>query len=829
MANKTFECGRFKRTNSPDLFQIGHVYNGVPNTLIINCVGWLILVGIFVFLRKTTFKYLKRRSDDGNNEENIENMMHMYFTSMERKDSSKGSSNSSTGGRSTIMNNNEVFEDAFDDVDGNGEQQDHIKVLDTSRAQLTRRNSVLVEDNSFWSWLSQSLFFDDSKMRVVAGKDAVQYLRFQRYLIGYILLTTILCICVVLPVNFQGSLQGSEQEFGRTTFANLPSESGLLYVHVIVGFLLFPISIVFMRLFSVNLKFKDGSVEVTKTLLIEGIPKDTCSEKILRTHFKEAYPLMVVKDVKIAYDVRELTKKTTELDDVYEAKIYCDNLKREKDVDLEMYPRYGGRTFSCCCGLCSEKVNAAEFYNGEEAKLKDEVSLLKNEAITKPLGLAFVTLHSYNDARKIFDAYQRHWHFCWKNRGLPMSSVSSYLEHDEWEVSFAPSPDDIHWQNLTSNKKWLTLKTILSNVILLIFALFLTTPQYIVSQLNPIINAMTKEEKEIPEWITHFLPTIVFWLISVLMPALVTWSVRLRGEWYRSEENHSVMLKTFWYLWIVVLVFPTFGLTTGFALLARSFEPGSDGFFSSIKWECIFLPETGGFFVNLIITYSLLGTGLELVRFPDLILYGFYVCLSRSKAEAGAVRRNVKYEFRFGEQYARLLLIFAMVMMYSLSCPLITVFGLLYFVLKYSVDKHNLAFVYAPSKMNKNVHRSAIHLVVFSVAVLQGFMTGFSFLRSLSVVDSQSFKTMLSSILLLLSIMIFSAQVFSVTCKRMSPIRYVNLLYADEEERKDDVDHKYIPYVLVDCYPYQDDESLSPTTAPRTSTPSGVVITHPSV
>ena len=70
-----------------------------------------------------------------------------------------------------------------------------------------------------------------------------------------------------------------------------------------------------------------------------------------------------------------------------------------------------------------------------------------------------------------------------------------------------------------------------------------------------------------------------------------------------------------------------------------------------------------------------------------------------------------------------------MVMMYSLSCPLITVFGLVYFVLKYFVDKHNLAFVYAPSKMNKNVHMSAIHLVVFSVAVLQGFMTGFSFLR----------------------------------------------------------------------------------------------------
>ena len=74
-----------------------------------------------------------------------------------------------------------------------------------------------------------------------------------------------------------------------------------------------------------------------------------------------------------------------------------------------------------------------------------------------------------------------------------------------------------------------------------------------------------------------------------------------------------------------------------------------------------------------------------------------------------------------------------MVMMYSLSCPLITPFGLIYFVLKYQVDKLNLAFVYAPSKINKDVHRSAIHLVVLSVTLLQGFMTGFSILRYIVV------------------------------------------------------------------------------------------------
>ena len=100
-------------------------------------------------------------------------------------------------------------------------------------------------------------------------------------------------------------------------------------------------------------------------------------------------------------------------------------------------------------------------------------------------------------------------------------------------------------------------------------------------------------------------------------------------------------------------------------------------------------------------------------------------------------------------------------------CP-----GLVYFLFKHFVDKHNLAFVYARSKINKNVHRlndafkwgnsftvlprltqcvqycslvtrsginsnsfqhcifrSAINFVMFSVGLLQVFMLSFSFIR----------------------------------------------------------------------------------------------------
>ncbi len=98
-------------------------------------------------------------------------------------------------------------------------------------------------------------------------------------------------------------------------------------------------------------------------------------------------------------------------------------------------------------------------------------------------------------------------------------------------------------------------------------------------------------------------------------------------------------------------------------------------------------------------------------------------------ADTPSIRNAIKYEFRFGEHYARLMLIFCMTMMYSLSCPLITPFGALYFLTKYYVDRHNLLYAYKPSKINQRVHSTAISFVILSVVVLQFFTTVFILIR----------------------------------------------------------------------------------------------------
>ena len=96
----------------------------------------------------------------------------------------------------------------------------------------------------------------------------------------------------------------------------------------------------------------------------------------------------------------------------------------------------------------------------------------------------------------------------------------------------------------------------------------------------------------------------------------------------------------------MVIFLPTFGFTTAQASIEFLWNTNKN---DTYRWECIFLPDSGAFFVNYVTTAALVGAGLELIRFPDLFWYFIQICWSRSRAENPAIQRNIRYEFRFGE------------------------------------------------------------------------------------------------------------------------------------------------------------------------------------
>ena len=402
------------------------------------------------------------------------------------------------------------------------------------------------------------------------------------------------------------------------------------------------------------------------------------------------------------------------------------------------------------------------------------------------LGMAFVTFEDINHARTVMEDHDRN--FIERCLALNKRAGESKLamKPHRWNVWFATRPDDIIWENL-SNRHWQTLKKFTANLLIFIIAFFLTTPQYLVKQLEPFL-----ENLKLPVMLTDILPSLLLILFSWLLPVIIYYVDFYVGHWTRSGQNHAIMIKTFLYLVLMVIALPTFTFTTTKVFFEYVFRD------KGLNWECLFGPEVDAFFVNYVITAALTWTGLELVRFGEISYYLLQVCLSRSKADTPAIRKASRYEFRFGDQYARMMLIFAMVVMFSLSCPLITPFGLLYFILKYMVDKHNLAFVYAPSKVNHKMHATAIKMVIVSVALLQVFTLTFNFVKSqnpfnLTMMD---WRTRVCLILLVVTINVCSAQIWSHTCRKIAPIKYQDVMLL--QNKNDGHDNIYLPSVLID-------------------------------
>eukprot|EP00092_Neocalanus_flemingeri_P009447 GFUD01010165.1.p1 GENE.GFUD01010165.1~~GFUD01010165.1.p1 ORF type:complete len:846 (+),score=190.82 GFUD01010165.1:77-2614(+) len=789
-----------KFNNQSDPFHIGDRYGGIPLNLLTNFIGWIILLLLFVVIRKNVVRKrsLKIASDTVDSMDTVTTQWTQIFF---RRDKSSQEASENT------LEQNESEETLCCKDDDDKDIVDPVRHTDID----TEDESMSIGRTSNYATNAKIMTMKEKGLEGLVGSDAVQYLRFQKYIIIYIFLTTVVSLGVILPLNFQGTQLGNATDFGHTTLANLnpndDKDSIILWIHVAIAFLMFPAAIFLMRRFSIGLKMTDTNLKITRTVAIENIPEKNCNIEDIKQHFSEAYPEFRIFDIQVVYNVSKLIELSLNLENVVDSKKFCKKYKTRHDLELEMIPVGGARCCKCFCLPCVNKVSCIEYFTEEEVKLRELIEKEGIEARKVPLGMAFVTFENINHARHVLRDH--------KNSILNFKKTAPESKLDmnphKWRVWYAPLPNDIIWENLSNKRNWTLVKKIIANLFIFLVAFFLTTPQFVVHQLDPILNALKnltfnplpspsegnatdpllEPFRDLPAWMTDFLPTLMIWTFTALLPVVVAYADLLVGHWTRSGQNHAIMKKTFWYLLFMVIILPTFGFTSSQAYINFLWKN------NNLNWECIFLPDSGAFFVNYVITSAMIGSGLELIRFPELFWYLIQICMSRSKADTPAIRKAIIYEFRFGEQYARMMLIFAMVVMFSISCPLITPFGCLYFIFKHLVDRHNLAFVYARSRINKKVHATAINFVIMSVALLQFFMIVFSFIRSLdSDLKTINFRTKVSMALFILTLNVCSAQIWSNTCRRISPIKYEDVLLGEDPE--DEHDQVYLPKVLTD-------------------------------
>uniref|UniRef100_W5MYW9 Transmembrane protein 63C n=1 Tax=Lepisosteus oculatus TaxID=7918 RepID=W5MYW9_LEPOC len=705
----------------------GLPFGGVPTVLAINFVLWMFLLLVFSCLRKAAWDYgrlaLLMDNDSYVNRHRLNSydLTSLFYGEQSEKEKSPSESSPSD------MENKDV---------------------------------------GFCSWLTSIYHMKDEEIQSKCGIDATTYLSFQRHIIVLMVLICVLSVAIILPVNFSGNLLGdSPQHFGRTTIANVPAQDSFLWLHSIFALLYFIITALCMAHHSARLEYKEDE-KVARTLMITSIPKEISDPGLITKHFHEAYPSCTVTDVRFCFDVRKLMKLDLERRKAMKGRLYFTS-KAQKEGKIMIKTHPCAQIF--CCDVCGfEQVDAEQYYSELEEKLTDEFNAEKNRIALKRLDVVFVTFQDERMTAVIIKDYSRT--LC--RRRLQQSSITTVVRSHKWGVKYAPAPNDIIWENLSVRGPRWWINCVLLNICLFVLLFFLTTPAIIVNTMDRFNVTRPVESLRTPI-VTQFFPTLLLWAFSVLLPFIVYYSSFFESHWTRSNENQITMHKCYFFLVFMVIILPSLGLSS----LDLFFRWLFDIHFldeADIKFQCVFLPDNGAFFVNYVITSSLIGTAMELLRIPGLMVYTLRLCLAKSEAERIHVKRSQAYEFQFGLEYAWTMCIFAVSMTYSITCPIIVPFGLLYMVLKHLVDRYNIYYAYVPTKLSQHIHSAAVSQVIVAPILCMFWLLFFSVLR-LGPVRPITLFTFVS----LLFCITFS--LFGLCLKKLQPAKATSYQMSDQQ------------------------------------------------
>ncbi|XP_078714704.1 mechanosensitive cation channel TMEM63B-like isoform X1 [Lampetra fluviatilis] len=694
--NKSQEC--FGTLGRSSVLQ-GTPFGGVVAVLGINFLLWMLLLLLFSVLRKKAWDY----------------------------------------GRLALLNDNDrpLVHGRWKNYDFHGglyEERGARERLD-SQYSITDYES---KDKGLCSWLTAIFRIKDDEVKYKCGADAVHYLSFQRHIIALLVVASIFSLAIILPVNFSGNLLGnSPTNFGRTTIANLEAGDRLLWLHITFAIVYLLMTVGLMRRHTASLQYAEEEL-VTRTIFILNIRKDVTDEGKIIEHFQEAYPSCKVNQVQFCYNLSKLVRLDRERKKVAKALKYYDVRPEGETID----PRPCGHL--CCCKCCGnhQEVDAVEHYKGLKNSLSAECEKERSKVRSQPLGMAFVTFQDDRTTSDILADYNLLR--CWRRPHV--SRLSEELGASSWRVRYAPDPNSIIWENLQVQGLMWWCRVFVLNALLFLLLFFLTTPAIIVNTMDKFNVTKPIESLNSPI-VTQFLPTLLLWAFSAVLPFLVYYSVFLESHWTRSTENRTTMHKCYFYLIFMVLILPSLGLTSLNVFFRWLFDKDflEQG---SVRFECVFLPDNGAFFVNYVITSAFIGTAMELLRVPGLLLYALRLCWARSKAERKNVKQEQAYEFQFGQAYAWMMSVLTVVMTYSITCPIILLFGLIYILLKHMVDRYNIYYAYMPAKLNRQIHSAAVNQVVAAPILCICWLLFYSVLR----LGPRSHITIFTFVVLLLTV-----------------------------------------------------------------------------
>lgn len=346
------------------------------------------------------------------------------------------------------------------------------------------------------------------------------------------------------------------------------------------------------------------------------------------------------------------------------------------------------------------------------------------------------------------------------NLAIPHSPSKSITINKDgpitWSVRYAPHPDNVEYYDLLDISTVSRLTIILLYAVMIIMFIFVTTPNVILSVLERWFQLQPEKAKDLTGLqgaAINYLSTLLQIIATALLPYLITLISKQIPYEDTSSKNHSIMWKVYLFLVLMVIVMPSVGMTSAQAFLS-----------SDIKAECLFPADNGAYFINYVVSSIFLSLVLELIKPADIVSYYFLLLTGRSKADFESGRQYIEKEFSVSMQHTSVLLIFSVVLTYTISCPLIAPVGLIYLIAKHAVDHYQLFYTYFTKKVDKNM-QATIEIFVRVAMILMLFQTTVA----ISVNTKTGYTATASQVIFGLTVLFFLLNCFCNFAKHPDP------------------------------------------------------------
>ncbi|UKK02938.2 hypothetical protein MACK_003038 [Theileria orientalis] len=288
----------------------------------------------------------------------------------------------------------------------------------------------------------------------------------------------------------------------------------------------------------------------------------------------------------------------------------------------------------------------------------------------------------------------------------------------KWYISPAPHPKDIIWMNLNKTRLDVIIRGFLINLAMILFYLFVT---YILVKFN-IIKRYNEEDEPVEGvgqlirssfWHGILQSLVTLFINSAVHPNLIFFLSKHIGVWTHTNFQKYLLFEHIVYLFTSTILVP---LLASMIAIWRVFDGDVD--LLSREMGRILINTSWKYVTIYLINATFIVPCNQLMQMSPLAMRYFNQMVFNTDD-------GIPF-FDLGYWYAYHLALLTLVLSFGLFTPYLLPLAALYFVIRFYVDRHNIAYSLwqFPFDTSGDISKTAIKSMLLCVSIMQFMMSG---------------------------------------------------------------------------------------------------------